>query len=271
MDNIKCEVIKDLLPLVVDEVASPETVDLVNDHMARCDNCRGYYEGMKAMLVRGLEDDGELDREFVHLGRKIRTQIRMKKWKIRILAIAIAIAVALGGMALVNEMVYHRFVNMEVDWADVQLYRYPDGMVGALVSPRQGHNWYDEYAILVEDGIVYIDPYRPVWPLWNRGTTYNEIGLGDIYWNDGQVVQRLWDNDGGVSAILRPITTIRWGRPGQYTTLYLQGEELPLWTELIGIESEVSKTPEASGALEKETSGQADSVERVTSKSSVEN
>lgn len=236
MNNIKCEVVKDLLPLVVDEVASRETVDLVNDHMAQCEACRGYYEGMKAELVRKPDNECEADREFVHLGRKIQRQIWMKKWKIRLLAIGIVIAMVLVGVALTNEMVYHRFVNMDIDWADVQLYRCEDGRVSAQVSPRQDHCWYGAYTVRVEDGIVYIDPYRPVWPLWNKGTVDCEIDLADICWQDGQVVQRLWDADGGVSAIIRPITTIRWGRPGQYTTLYLQGEALPLWNEVAGIE-----------------------------------
>jgi len=42
--NIKCEVIKDLLPLYVDGVASEESRALIEDHLKECEDCRQYLE-----------------------------------------------------------------------------------------------------------------------------------------------------------------------------------------------------------------------------------
>ncbi len=41
-----CEVIRDLLPLYVDDVASQESRELVEDHIRQCDACRALYENM---------------------------------------------------------------------------------------------------------------------------------------------------------------------------------------------------------------------------------
>lgn len=42
-----CNVIKDLLPLYVDECCSEESSRLVSDHLATCESCRKIYNQMK--------------------------------------------------------------------------------------------------------------------------------------------------------------------------------------------------------------------------------
>lgn len=45
---MKCEVIKDIMPLVLDECASRGSVELVNEHIAECESCRKEFEEMKS-------------------------------------------------------------------------------------------------------------------------------------------------------------------------------------------------------------------------------
>ena len=44
---MKCEIIKDLLPSFIDELTSEVSNEAVEEHLAQCESCRAYYEGMK--------------------------------------------------------------------------------------------------------------------------------------------------------------------------------------------------------------------------------
>ena len=42
--KISCDIVADLAPLVLDGVASEDTVDLVTEHLKSCEKCRREYE-----------------------------------------------------------------------------------------------------------------------------------------------------------------------------------------------------------------------------------
>ena len=50
MNKIACDVIKDLLPLYVDNVCSEKTKDLIEEHLAGCEECQQYYEALQEGL-----------------------------------------------------------------------------------------------------------------------------------------------------------------------------------------------------------------------------
>ena len=74
--NIKCEVIKDLLPLYVDGVASEESCALIEEHLKECEDCRQYLE----LLREDMPDISEvsLADETASL-RKIKRRIRRNR------------------------------------------------------------------------------------------------------------------------------------------------------------------------------------------------
>ena len=45
--NLPCELIEDLLPMYVDELASPVTNEVVKEHLESCENCNRKYKIMK--------------------------------------------------------------------------------------------------------------------------------------------------------------------------------------------------------------------------------
>ena len=55
--KINCDVIRDLLPLYVDEVVSEETVALIERHLAKCEDCRKKCEEMKRPVFVPVEMD----------------------------------------------------------------------------------------------------------------------------------------------------------------------------------------------------------------------
>lgn len=54
-----CPVIRDLLPLYLDEVLSPESTDAVEQHLAECESCRQYCEQMRSgeIKAKALPDE----------------------------------------------------------------------------------------------------------------------------------------------------------------------------------------------------------------------
>jgi len=47
MKDISCDVIRDLLPLYVDDVCSETSKRLVVEHVKKCENCRKILESLR--------------------------------------------------------------------------------------------------------------------------------------------------------------------------------------------------------------------------------
>lgn len=65
MNDTKCFIIKDLLPLHIDGILSDETKEIVEEHLINCNSCRSYFDDIKNedlninIDTKGLEKDGE--------------------------------------------------------------------------------------------------------------------------------------------------------------------------------------------------------------------
>ena len=57
MDKISCNVIQDILPLYVDNMACDDTRLLVEEHLQRCENCSRYYEELQEELLLPVEPE----------------------------------------------------------------------------------------------------------------------------------------------------------------------------------------------------------------------
>ena len=57
MKKNNCNIIKDILPLYVDEVVSEDTSEFVHDHLVQCESCRKEYERMKKTIFVPIEND----------------------------------------------------------------------------------------------------------------------------------------------------------------------------------------------------------------------
>ena len=60
MAEISCEVIRDLLPVYADDLASGETRRLVESHVEACAECRAALDAMRAPEAPSAEDKAEL-------------------------------------------------------------------------------------------------------------------------------------------------------------------------------------------------------------------
>ena len=61
MRDLSCDVIRDLLPAVADEIASADTEALVKEHIETCADCRAALDAMRAPEAAPTADEKEID------------------------------------------------------------------------------------------------------------------------------------------------------------------------------------------------------------------
>lgn len=74
MKEISCDIIRDILPLYVDQVVSEDTKELVEEHLQECEECAREAEAMKKTLIlpanRSVKkNDAEILKDLRNAGR----------------------------------------------------------------------------------------------------------------------------------------------------------------------------------------------------------
>lgn len=74
MNNLSCNVVKDLLPSYVDNICSDESRTLVDEHLMGCPNCRDFMKNMSTDYEKSNDNS---KKEFDYM-KKIRRSMEMK-------------------------------------------------------------------------------------------------------------------------------------------------------------------------------------------------
>ena len=85
-----CEIIKDLLPLYIDNVCSNASKDLINEHLKSCNNCQKELENIKDNIVISKKNEINVFQNFI---KKINLKIIRNSILITILIIALIIPI----------------------------------------------------------------------------------------------------------------------------------------------------------------------------------
>lgn len=96
----KCNVAKDLMPLVIDGVASEESQQYVDEHIAECTECAVAYGEMRVILPRANEEKERAEME------KAAKKLRRKRIFRVILAAVLSISIFLGGTFVWKKIEY---------------------------------------------------------------------------------------------------------------------------------------------------------------------
>ena len=117
--KITCDVIRDLLPLAAEELASEDSMDVVREHLGDCEKCRKAYEDMKKPPVI-VPEEPDLKR------------VRRELWKRRFLTALCAVLVVCGlgcwGLSWLTAPVYldEKVITDVVDNGDGTVTLYMD-------------------------------------------------------------------------------------------------------------------------------------------------
>lgn len=243
MSEVKCGVVRDLMPLVADDVACEESKQLVNGHMETCETCRAYYQGMTVQLSRmAAPEDGPVS-TFVDFSHKMEKRVRMKKVLTALAAAVLALCVAVWGIAFVFDKMY-TYHPMPIEQTKSWLWRESNGEVNLMVRMLDGYGWYNSLGMSREGNIMYITPREPELKLWNRGYQgWNEEYQLNLVWENEKlyytitVGESVFDEktdrfDYVDREIKIPIEYVRWGYYDSYTTIYEVGDAIPTLEEL---------------------------------------
>lgn len=97
--KVKCEVIQDLLPLYVEDMASAPTRELVEEHLADCEVCRKQAEQMRGGVMLPKDTDTKL------LERLQRKLLRKKETAAVISALGVVLLFVLLGIHMQSPVV----------------------------------------------------------------------------------------------------------------------------------------------------------------------
>ena len=81
MNKIDCDIARDLMPLVIDDVASPAAKEAVGAHLEGCAECR---QVMTALRREPAAPPAETDTKFIRFCRKMERGLRWQRlrWEI---------------------------------------------------------------------------------------------------------------------------------------------------------------------------------------------
>lgn len=98
MKKISCNIIKDILPLYVDEVVSDDTKEMVEEHLKSCDACREEAMLLKKDIVLPLKS--AIQKSEANILKNLKKQFRNKKIIVSFVSILAAIAISFGCYAM---------------------------------------------------------------------------------------------------------------------------------------------------------------------------
>lgn len=100
--TVPCGMMKDLLPLYIDDVCGSESRQAIEQHLKKCDGCRKYYEAMKAADEFDKENSNLEEIKMADSLKRAKSAINKKIKRIIICAVAAAIVFTVGFLVLFN-------------------------------------------------------------------------------------------------------------------------------------------------------------------------
>lgn len=211
MKKNDCNVIRDLMPLVLDRVASDESRGLVEEHMETCEECRKEYEKMKAdMPQETLAEYEEEQRTIVEALKTTRATQRKRKRRKLILVFVVAFVAVMAAGFLMTWL-------DQGDWPvnnekyTMSLCRMENGDIVVTMDLRFNSSYIGSNTRNVEeDGknilyeSVYVPPLRYIYNGENHGKSCWSV------WKDSDLPDE-----------------IRQGQPGNYVTVWKKGDPIP--------------------------------------------
>lgn len=231
MDRLTCDIVRDLMPLVLDDIASADSKKGVEEHIQNCETCRAYYEGMSIQISRAMEPAS--DKGFKQFVRGVKRRDKIKKILVACLAVLLVGIIGIFGFAEINGMRY-TYDDMSIEHATAQMYldRGDVVMLDIQAYDEHGIYWYreDVHDCGDDEIIVYLMPVEPRLRWGNRGSEHVREKLFDYFWKDGQLYRReeTWNGYSGMTEITDfKVLSLRWGLPEENIVLYDAGDVPP--------------------------------------------
>ena len=129
----QCGIIKDLLPIYIEELCTSESKKIVEEHLEECSDCKQHYLQMKSFGDGVCNEKNEDDKAFLESLKKVKKQIKLKHIFISLMTVAVVSAfaaiswVAAYGMKHIEYPILYEdniYVDTETpdEWEDLSVY-----------------------------------------------------------------------------------------------------------------------------------------------------
>lgn len=198
--KIKCTIIKDILPLYVEDMVSKDTRILVENHLYECIDCKKELEEMKTPknIPIDINTTGF---------KNVKSKLIREKFKVIIFSTMLTIIVAILTINYLTEPSYIPYSN-----DIVSINTKDNGIIFADFGDEV--SGYDIFKYTSEDGSGYIYHITTWDTIWNSRISNNN--LGTIVLNpNGEKVNSIYyysDNSGGYSSTDGPGDVLIYGK-----------------------------------------------------------
>lgn len=235
--NEKCKIVRDLMPLVLDEVASEESCSFVEKHLQDCGECRLAMEDMRRDFDRNLPELTEEDTRFIRLCRRLRRNIR---WRNVIAVLALAVMLGLMG----RYSYYQMYENQGPLKLSAEDYRFLIDETGCLRISYAVPSGYLDLGMtefgLFNETTHYLSPNRSAWPNLFQTGEKEVVNILDYVVQDGKLMYKssqhgvVYDENAMKyvdqwTVSYTPVEALYIGEVGDSNAflLYQAGDELP--------------------------------------------
>lgn len=123
----ECNIVRDLLPLYIENMTSPESAQFVEAHLSKCPECNEIYFSMTATDEENITDE-DAQRKILPL--RLVKRMLWKKIVISIVASVLSIALLIGGGTLAYNIIDKQNKNAEIDYGESEFYLIEDRQAG---------------------------------------------------------------------------------------------------------------------------------------------
>ncbi len=150
--NKDCEIIRDLMPLVIDGVCSDKSREAVEDHVKECPVCAGIYGDLKKDLFGEKkpekQDQKKVDLSLKAMLKKKKVRRFLKPFLLGMLIVALAVG-GIFGYRYLSEMM----VPLNPDQYDILLFRMENGDVAVIADYKELTGSDQQIGVNIEEDI----------------------------------------------------------------------------------------------------------------------
>lgn len=189
MKEINCNIIRDILPLYVDEVVSEDTKELVSEHLETCQSCRQELEQLRKTVAIPVEREAGPLKRF----KKKWKQARFRTSLISILCTAVVLAaLTAGALWYTRPMTLEELYPQVSDWSSCDLIQVTASYYATAHASGEERYSFDlspedpEFGLILDQ--LLSQTYRRSIPrslfgLLSNGGQRHMIQAGDFQWN----------------------------------------------------------------------------------------
>lgn len=231
----ECNVARDLMPLVIDGVASAESQGLVQTHLEECEECASVYADMQDELMQKQNAENER-REMEAIAKQLRKRCIRKGIIAGLVGLVCAVLACLG-VYYADEIAFRmEYVHLNGDLREEALFakvsRHPSQEFVRYVHLASSPCGSPDYELkveseILEDGASWCLQVRAKYRGWNTG----EYESGMVFcWGHEQ--DGVWIGYSGEEYGYLPISRIELLSGDNATVLWELGDEVPTQREV---------------------------------------